>query len=65
VAFGGVGLVVAHRQPRNRLGWLLLGLLFLLGLFGTAGSYAALDYRLGRRELPLGPGAVVLANVLS
>jgi MFS family permease len=62
VAFGGVGLIVAYRQPRNRLGWLLLGLLFLLELFGTSGSYAVLDYRLGHHGLPLGPVAVVLAN---
>jgi two-component system NarL family sensor kinase len=62
VAFGWVGLIVAYRQPRNRLGWLLLGLLFLLELFGTSGSYAVLDYRLGHHGLPLGPVAVVLAN---
>jgi hypothetical protein len=64
VAFGGVGLVVAYRQPRNRLGWFLLGLLSLLGLGSIAGSYAVLDYRLGHRGLPLGPVAVVLANTL-
>src|SRR5579872_4886591 len=54
VAFGGVGLVVAHRQPRNRLGWILLSWLFLLGLGGIAGPYAVLDYRLGHHGLPLG-----------
>ena len=62
VAFGGVGLVVAHRQPRNRLGWILLGWLFLVGLGGIAGPYAVLDYRLGHHGLPLGPAAVVLNN---
>jgi hypothetical protein len=62
VAFGGVGLVVAHRQPRNRLGWILLSWLFLLGLGGIAGPYAVLDYRLGHHGLPLGPVAVVLNN---
>jgi hypothetical protein len=62
VAFGGVGLVVAHRQPRNRLGWILLGWLFLLGLGGIAGPYAVLDYRLCHHGLPLGPVAVVLNN---
>ena len=62
VAFGGVGVIVAYRQPRNRLGWLLLGLLFLLELFATSGSYAVLDYRLGHHGLPLAPVAVVLAN---
>jgi hypothetical protein len=62
VAFGGVGLVVAHRQPRNRLGWILLSWLLLLGLGGIAGPYAVLDYRLGHHGLPLGPEAVVLNN---
>ena len=62
VAFGGVGLVVAHRQPRNRLGWILLSWLFLLGLGGIAGPYAVLDYRLGHHGLPFGPVAVVLNN---
>jgi hypothetical protein len=62
VAFGGVGLVVARRQPRNRLGWILLGVLILLGLGGIAGSYEVLDYRGGHHGLPLGPVAVVLAN---
>jgi hypothetical protein len=64
VAFGGVGLVVANRQPRNRLGWILLGWLFLLGLGGIAGPYAVLDYRLGHHGLPFGPVAVVLTNSL-
>jgi hypothetical protein len=62
VAFGGVGVLVARRQPGNRLGWIMLGLLFLLGLGGIAESYAVLDYRLGHHGLPLGPVAVVLAN---
>ncbi len=62
VAFGGVGVVVAHRQPRNRLGWILLGLLLLLGLGGIAAFYAVLDYRLAHHGLPLAPVAVVLGN---
>jgi hypothetical protein len=62
VAFGGVGVVVARRQPRNRLGWILLGLLLLLGLGGIAAFYAVLDYRLGHHGLPLAPVAVVLGN---
>jgi hypothetical protein len=64
VAFGGIGVLVARRQPGNRLGWILLGSLFLLGLGGIAESYAVLDYRLGHRGLPLGPVAVVLTNSL-
>ncbi len=62
VAFGGVGVLVARRQPHNRLGWMLLGSLLLLGLGGIAESYAVLDYRLGHHGLPLGPVAVVLTN---
>jgi len=33
VAFGVVGVIVARRQPRNRIGWILLGFVALL-LFG-------------------------------
>jgi len=62
VAFGGVGLVVARRQPRNRIGWILLGFVILLALFGGAGLYAVLVYRVGHRGLPFAPVAVVLAN---
>jgi hypothetical protein len=61
-AFGGVGVVVARRQPRNRLGWILLGCLIVLALGGIAGFYAVLDYRLGHYGLPLAPVAVVLGN---
>jgi MFS family permease len=64
VAFGGVGVVVARRQPGNRLGWILLGLLLVLGLGAIADSYEVLDYRLGHHGLPLGPVAVVLANTV-
>jgi len=62
VAFGGVGVVVARRQPRNRLGWIMLGCLFVVELGGIAGFHAVLDYRLGHHGLPLAPVAVVLAN---
>jgi MFS family permease len=61
-AFGVVGVVVARRQPHNRIGWLLLGFTIALGLFGLAGFYAVLDYRLGHRGLPFAAAAVVLAN---
>src|SRR5579872_4017169 len=64
VAFGAVGLLVARRQPGNRIGWILLGFVTLLVLGRLAGSYAALDYRVGHRGLPLAPVAVVLANTV-
>jgi MFS family permease len=62
VAFGGVGVVVARRQPHNSIGWIMLGCLIVLALGGIAGFYAVLDYRLGHHGLPLAPVAVVLGN---
>jgi hypothetical protein len=64
LAFGGVGVVVARRQPHNPIGWILLGLVVLLALGGVAGFYAVLSYRLGHRGLPFGPVAVVLSNTV-
>jgi hypothetical protein len=64
VAFGVIGVIVARRQPRNGIGWILLGFVALL-LFGRlAGSYAVLDYKAGHHGLPLAPVAVVLANTV-
>jgi hypothetical protein len=60
LAYGGVGLVVARRQPRNPMGWILLGFAVLLAASNCAGAYAALIYRFGHRALPLGPAAVLL-----
>lgn len=65
VAFGGVGVVVARRQPGNLLGWIMLGCLLVLILDGIAGHYAVLDYRLGHGGLPLAAVAVVLNNSVS
>lgn len=58
--FGGVGVVVARRQPRNPIGWLLIGVVLLVGLSTDAGYYALLCYRLGHPRLPLAPVAVLL-----
>ncbi|HJY59652.1 MAG TPA: hypothetical protein VJ418_25015, partial [Streptosporangiaceae bacterium] len=58
--FGGVGLVVARRQPRNPVGWILLGFAVLLVVSNCAGAYAALVYRFGHNALPLGRTAVLL-----
>jgi hypothetical protein len=60
VPFGAVGLVVARRQPRNPVGWILLGFAVLLVAGDGAGAYAALIYRFGHGALPLGPAAVLL-----
>jgi hypothetical protein len=63
-AFGGVGVVVARRQPHNPIGWILIGLVILLGLRVVGEFYAVLDYRLGHNGLPFAPAAVVLTNTV-
>lgn len=60
LAYGAVGLVVARRQPRNPMGWILLGFAVLLATSNCAGAYTALIYRFGHDGLPLGPAAVPL-----
>jgi hypothetical protein len=51
--FAGVGLIVARRQPRNPIGWLLLSLAFAMGVSYAVGPYAVLAFRDGQRGLPL------------
>jgi hypothetical protein len=58
--YAGVGLVVARRQPRNPIGWLLLIFTVLYVLGAGASYYAVLRYRLGHQGLPLAAAAVVL-----
>jgi hypothetical protein len=55
-----VGWVVARRQPRNPIGWILLIFVVLVTLSTDAGYYAVLRYRLGDGSLPLAPVAVLL-----
>jgi hypothetical protein len=56
-----VGYLVARRQPRNPIGWLLLAAPAGVFLSDDAGPYVLLVYKLGHR-LPLGPVAAVLAG---
>jgi hypothetical protein len=60
-AFGGVGVVVALRQPRNPIGWLLIGVGLLVGGSFDVETYADLVYRVGDHGLPFGRLAVFLA----
>ena len=63
VVVGGymcVGALVARRQPRNPIGWLLLVFVLFVALSTDAGYYAVLAYRLGHRALPAAPLAVLL-----
>ena len=59
LVFAAVGLLLALRQPRNPIGWLLLAASVLVALNFAAAYYAELDYRLGH-HLPLGAVALVL-----
>src|SRR5215469_13258514 len=59
LVFAAVGLLVALRQPRNAMGWLLLAAGLLIALNFAASFYTELDYRLGH-HLPLGAVALVL-----
>src|SRR5579863_9996842 len=60
VMLGAAGLVVARAQPRNPVGWLLLGAALGLALSSAAGEYEVLIYRQGHAALPFGPAAVLL-----
>jgi hypothetical protein len=61
VAFTGVGVVVARREPDNALGWLLLAAALAIQLSTVAASYAYLNYSVHHDTLPLGPVAVLLS----
>jgi MFS family permease len=61
LSFAVVGVIVAWHQPRNPMGWVMLGVSFFFLLDGLASSYAYLDYRLHGGRLPLGGLAVLLA----
>src|ERR1700747_1895398 len=45
LVFAAVGLLLALRQPRNPIGWLLLAASVLVALNFAAAYYAELDYR--------------------
>jgi hypothetical protein len=61
LSFGLVGVVGAWHQPRNPMGWVLLGVTFFFALDAAAGGYAILDYRRHGGRLPLGWLAVLLS----
>ncbi|HEY5389799.1 MAG TPA: histidine kinase N-terminal 7TM domain-containing protein [Solirubrobacteraceae bacterium] len=63
LAFTGVGFIVARRQPRNPMGWLLMGVAVSVNV-GTVGpTYAYLAYGPDRGSLPLGWIGVLLSGV--
>jgi len=64
LAFGAVGFVLALRQPRNPIGWLLLLTAFWASLLLDARLYSVVDYRLHHGTLPLGLVAVLISGSL-
>jgi hypothetical protein len=60
LAFTAVGVVVARRQPRNPMGWLLIAVPLAIQAANNGSQYAYLDYTLHHGTLPLGPLAVLL-----
>ena len=60
VVYAGVGVVVARRQPRNPIGWILIGFILLFLFSGMAGFYAVLFYNFGHHGLPLAQVGVIL-----
>jgi hypothetical protein len=59
LAFTAVGVVVARREPRNPMGWLLIAMALAVQA-GTVGpAYAYLDYSLHHGTLPLGHVALL------
>jgi len=62
LAFTAVGVVVARREPRNPMGWLLLAVVLSVDA-GTVGpTYARLDYSVHHGTLPFGRAAVLLSG---
>jgi hypothetical protein len=60
--FALVGWIVARRQPRNPIGWMMLLLALIYIASGDAGLYAVLAYRFGHPHLPLARLAVFLTQ---
>lgn len=57
-----VGFVIARRQPRNPIGWILLTIAPVYTLGGDAGMYAVYVFRQGHESLPFGRLAVSLTQ---
>ncbi|HEY5199503.1 MAG TPA: hypothetical protein VIJ31_01230 [Acidothermaceae bacterium] len=58
--FALVGVVVARRQPRNGVGWILLATALFFVVQADASSYTVLDYRIHNGHLFFGPLAVLV-----
>jgi hypothetical protein len=61
--FAIVGFIVARKQPRNPVGWLMLILAPIFMLSSDAGLYSVLIYQRGHPTWPLGRLAVALTQL--
>jgi hypothetical protein len=57
LVFAGVGFVIARRQPRNPVGWILLVVALIVLIQADAALYLVLDYRRHHGDLPFGAAA--------
>ena len=64
LTFAAVGMVIARREPRNPVGWVLLaaGFLLILSTLGDARLYLQADYGLHHGTLPLGSVAILIGQ---
>jgi two-component system, NarL family, sensor kinase len=60
--FAVVGLIVARRQPRNSIGWILLALALMMILSTDAGLYSLIAFQLGHPNIPLARLATALTQ---
>jgi hypothetical protein len=64
VFVAALGLLIARRQPGNRIGLLLTGFGALLVFYEDAARYSVADYDVHHGTLPLGYPAVLIASEL-
>ena len=62
IPFAAVGTLVASRQPRNPIGWLLLAIAVTASCGADAGFYAVRAYHIDHHGLPLSRLAVFLTQ---
>jgi hypothetical protein len=62
IPFAAVGALVASRQPRNPIGWLLLAIAVTASYGADAGFYAVRAYHIDHHGLPLSRLAVFLTQ---
>ena len=62
IPFAAVGALVASREPRNPIGWLLLAIAVTASYGADAGFYAVRAYHIDHHSLPLSRLAVFLTQ---